>query len=151
LRYCWVTLKEITFCLKVAILYDTAPCRPHMNRSITSRAEIQPNKKLTCSRWLGVILICSSETSVHIRTTWRCVPEDGNFHNYSRVNLKFYLIFCMFAKDCIACLTSHSQEPTVVRLTLQVPLALQTNPDLNSLTMDKSSDNSIRSQKNFCT
>jgi hypothetical protein len=26
--------------------------------------------------------------SVHIRITWRYIPEDGNIHNYSRENLK---------------------------------------------------------------
>jgi hypothetical protein len=33
----------------------------------------------------------SSETSVHIRTTRRDIPEDGNIHNYSCKNLKSYI------------------------------------------------------------
>jgi hypothetical protein len=46
------------------------------------RVENRPSKKLTCSKWLG------SETSVHIRTTRRCIQEDGNIHNSCCDNLK---------------------------------------------------------------
>jgi hypothetical protein len=35
-------------------------------------------------------MIIFSETSVHIRTTRRYVPEDGNIHNHRYENLKFY-------------------------------------------------------------
>jgi hypothetical protein len=40
--------------MKIAVFWDTAPCSPYMNR-----------------RFGG--------TSVHIRTTRRYIPEDGNF------------------------------------------------------------------------
>jgi hypothetical protein len=32
-----------------------------------------------------------SETSVHMRTTRRYIPEDGNFHNHRFENLKLYI------------------------------------------------------------
>jgi hypothetical protein len=31
------------------------------------------------------------ETSAHIRTTWRYIPEDGEFRNYRCENLKSYV------------------------------------------------------------
>jgi hypothetical protein len=36
-------------------------------------------------------VVCSSETLVHIRTTWRFIPEDCNIHNYRCENLKSYV------------------------------------------------------------
>jgi hypothetical protein len=42
------------------------------------------------SSTLKMDVIRSSETSDHIRTTWRYIPEDGNIHNYLCENLKFY-------------------------------------------------------------
>jgi hypothetical protein len=36
----------------------------------------------------------SSETSVHIRTTRRYIPEDGNIRNYRWENLKSCITFC---------------------------------------------------------
>jgi hypothetical protein len=49
--------------LKIAVFWDIAAGSPYMNRR-------------------------SSETSVHIRTTRRYIPEDGNFYNYRSENLK---------------------------------------------------------------
>jgi hypothetical protein len=37
-------------------------------------------------------MILSSEKSVHMLTTRRCIPEDGNIHNYHWKNLGFYKI-----------------------------------------------------------
>jgi hypothetical protein len=37
---------------------------------------------------LNMEVIRSSETSVHIQTTRRYIPEDDNFHNYHHENLK---------------------------------------------------------------
>jgi hypothetical protein len=34
--------------------------------------------------------ICSSETSVHTRSTRRYIPEDGVLHSHRRENLKSY-------------------------------------------------------------
>jgi hypothetical protein len=41
---------------------------------------------------LKIEVIHSSETSVHIRTTRRCKPEDGNIHKYRFENLVSYII-----------------------------------------------------------
>jgi hypothetical protein len=35
-------------------------------------------------------VMCSFETSVHIRTTQHCIPEDDNIHNYHCENLSSY-------------------------------------------------------------
>jgi hypothetical protein len=47
------------------------------------------NKKSGCSRWpfLGLGLVY-----VHIRITWRYIPELGNIYNYNCENLKSYII-----------------------------------------------------------
>jgi hypothetical protein len=52
-------------------------------KHITSifRVENQQSKKLVCSRWLGKMALRYSETSVHIRTTLCCIPEDGSIYN----------------------------------------------------------------------
>jgi hypothetical protein len=51
----------------------------------------------TCSRWflvdfskLKMEAIHSSETSVHTRSTWRHIPEDGILHINRCENLKSY-------------------------------------------------------------
>jgi hypothetical protein len=39
------------------------------------KVENQPGKKLACCRWIG-------RNVGHIRIARRCIPEDGNNHNY---------------------------------------------------------------------
>jgi hypothetical protein len=40
---------------------------------------------------LKIELIRFSETSVHIRTNWRYIPEDGNIHKHRCENFKCYV------------------------------------------------------------
>jgi hypothetical protein len=54
--------------LNVAVFWDIVPCRPYVNRRY-------------------------SETTAHIRTTRRYIPEDVNIHNYRCENLKSYTNF----------------------------------------------------------
>jgi hypothetical protein len=50
-----------------------------------------------------------SETTAHIRTIRRYIPEDGNFHNYRCENLKFYKL-CDSLQGNESCdATSHAQ------------------------------------------
>jgi hypothetical protein len=43
--------------------------------------------------------ICSNETSVDFqRSTWRCNPEDGTFHNYRCDNLRYSKVQCEFSE-----------------------------------------------------
>jgi hypothetical protein len=35
-------------------------------------------------------VICSSETSVHTRSTWRHIPEDSILHSHRHENLRSY-------------------------------------------------------------
>jgi hypothetical protein len=42
---------------------------------------------------LKMEVICSSGTSVNIRTTRRYIPENGNFQNYRWENLKSYTLY----------------------------------------------------------
>jgi hypothetical protein len=74
-----------TVVMKISIFWDTAPWSPYMKRRFggTYHLHLQGLKseeqEIGYSRWLG-----TSETSVHIRTTRRCTPEDGNFQNADR-------------------------------------------------------------------
>jgi hypothetical protein len=42
------------------------------------------------------LLGCSSETSVHIRSTRRHIPEDGILHSHRRENLDSYTVYIIF-------------------------------------------------------
>jgi hypothetical protein len=43
--------------MNVAIFCHIAPCSLYENRCCIFRVKNQPNKKTTCSRWLGMFLI----------------------------------------------------------------------------------------------
>jgi hypothetical protein len=90
--------------MKVAIFWDTAPCNPYMSRRFGGTYHFQfQGPKSACSTWLGLSAdrgMRPSETSVHIRTTRRYIPEDGNIHNYRCENLKSYINRLMF----VACM-----------------------------------------------
>jgi hypothetical protein len=87
--------------MNVAILWDIAPCSPYTNRRFrrnyhlhlqsrkqaekeTRLQQILPNHLLKAGFlfcWFSTLkteVIISSETSVHILTTRRYIPEDGN-------------------------------------------------------------------------
>jgi hypothetical protein len=48
---------------------------------------------------LKMEVICFSETSVHIRTKQRYIPEYVNIHNHSCENLKSYTVEEMFISE----------------------------------------------------
>jgi hypothetical protein len=53
---------------------------------------------------LKMEVICFSETSVHIRTIWCYIPEDGNSHSYRCENLKYYkvkLSLCLIKRHSV--------------------------------------------------
>jgi hypothetical protein len=62
------THMKVAVVMKAAILCDILPCSPYVNRRLER----------------------SSETSVHTRTTWRYIQEDGKIHNYRCENLRSY-------------------------------------------------------------
>jgi hypothetical protein len=95
-----ISRKDI-FLMKIAIFWDIAPCSPYMSRHFGGTYQNSAELCLaTWSRWffarmifdLKMEAIGSSEMSVHIRTTRRYIPEDGNFHNYRCENLRSYII-----------------------------------------------------------
>jgi hypothetical protein len=55
-------------------------------------------------------VIRSSETSVHIQTTQRHIPEDGNIHNYRCENLKSYTMFFIVWLKLSLCLLFKAQR-----------------------------------------
>jgi hypothetical protein len=67
--------------LNAAIFLDTAPCR-------ISRCLLHAGFLLDPFPTLKMEVIRSSETSVHIRTTRRYIPEDWSIRNYRCENLK---------------------------------------------------------------
>jgi hypothetical protein len=70
--------------MNAAIFWDIAQCNPYVNRLFggTYHLHIQGRKSAEQeTRAQQVVrLIPSSETSIHIRTTQRYIPEDGNIH-----------------------------------------------------------------------
>jgi hypothetical protein len=64
--------------MNVAIFWDIAPCSPYFNRCFGGHL-LHAGFLLSWFLTLKRGVICSSETSVHIRTT-RYIPEDGNIH-----------------------------------------------------------------------
>jgi hypothetical protein len=63
--------------------------------------------------------IRSSETSVHTRTTWRHIPENGILHCHRHENLKSYTLTIKFANSppC-TCWGSSGQKPQDGLMTL---------------------------------
>jgi hypothetical protein len=84
--------------LKNAVFGDVAACRSCVNRRFggTYRLHFHGRKirerGTSVIRWLQSSAICSSETSVHTRSTRHHIPEDGILHRHSRENLKSYSI-----------------------------------------------------------
>jgi hypothetical protein len=62
---------------------------------------------------LKMEVICSSETSVHVRTTRRYIPEDGDFHNYRCENLKSYIFFTSLTSKRINTVNQQWTKQTV--------------------------------------
>jgi hypothetical protein len=80
--------------MKNAVFWDVAPCRSSVNRRFEETDRLHRRGRrirergTSVSRWLQTA-ICSFETSVHTRSTWRHVLEDGILH--SRIVLKTLL------------------------------------------------------------
>jgi hypothetical protein len=57
---------------------------------------VHAGSSLADSSNLKIEVMRSSETSVHARSTWHHIPEDGILHSQWRENLKSYVIICKF-------------------------------------------------------
>jgi hypothetical protein len=66
-------------------------------------------------------MVRSSEMSVHIRTTWRYIIEDGDFHDCRCENLKSYKNVDSFSKKNEETLTLLLQEWSRVRVNVLPP------------------------------
>jgi hypothetical protein len=78
--------------VNVAIFSDTTPCGLYVNRRFVGmhRLHLQGRESTEVTH--------SFETSVHIQTTRRCIPEDGNIHKYRSENLKSCIKECFFSE-----------------------------------------------------
>jgi hypothetical protein len=93
--------------LKNAVFWDVAPCSFCVNRRFwgTYCLHFQGRKirerGTSVSSWLQTELqaICSSETSVHGRTTRRHILENGILHSHRRENLKSYIYIFLFGHE----------------------------------------------------
>jgi hypothetical protein len=78
--------------LKDAIFWDVAPFRSCVSQRFggTYRLHLQGRKickrGTSVNRWLSA----ASKTSVHTRSTWLQIPEDGILHSHCHENLKSY-------------------------------------------------------------
>jgi hypothetical protein len=70
--------------VKIAVFWNIASCSLYMNRSLGETYHLH---------------LRSPETSVHIRTTRRCIPEYDNFYNYRYENLSCYISLWYFSRD----------------------------------------------------
>jgi hypothetical protein len=85
-----------------AILWDIALCSLYVHRRFGGMYHLRlQGLKSGCHftragfllDWFSILkteVIRSSETSLHIRNTWRYIPEDGNSHNYRCGNFQSY-------------------------------------------------------------
>jgi hypothetical protein len=100
---------------KVAILWYMALCSSYVNRRFEGtityffRAEYNSSKIPACSRWLGnrfstlkMMVILPFDTSIHILTTRRYIPDGGDIQNYRCENLWSYIWWC-----CLSCKRFH--------------------------------------------
>jgi hypothetical protein len=69
---------------------------------------------------LQMEVIRSSVTSANIRTTRRCILEDGSVHNYSWENLKSYTLFWNVSCQIPTLITIIRWTISSILLTLQV-------------------------------
>jgi hypothetical protein len=97
--YCSVITR--VWCNNVVIFCDMVPCSLYVNRRFGGRYHFHPQSRKSAEQETSVQkvarqkmeVISSSETSVHIRTTRRYIPEDGNIHNYRCVYICFVSIY----------------------------------------------------------
>jgi hypothetical protein len=70
-------------------------CELSFRKNISPR-QILPSHLLLAGSLIGwfftlkMEVIRYSERSLHIRTTWRYIPDDGNIHSYRHENLRSY-------------------------------------------------------------
>jgi hypothetical protein len=80
--------------MKNAVSWDVAPCISCVTRRFGGNYRLQPpahaGSSLVDLSTLKMEGICSSETSVHTRSTRRHIPEDGILHSHRRENPKSY-------------------------------------------------------------
>jgi hypothetical protein len=64
--------------MNVAFFWDIAPCISYVNQRVGRIYHLHLQGRNQLKKKVEVIH--SSETSVHIRTLLRCIPEDDNIH-----------------------------------------------------------------------
>jgi hypothetical protein len=91
--------------MKNAVFWDVTPCRSCVNRRFggTYPHHLQGRKipgeepswadEHADSSTLKMVVISSSETSVHTRSTRRHIPEDDILRSHRRENFKSYISF----------------------------------------------------------
>jgi hypothetical protein len=75
--------------MNVAIFWDIAPCNPYVNRRFVETYHLHVQGWISAEQEISMQQV-ERHLLVHIRTTWRYIPDDGNIHNYRCENLRSY-------------------------------------------------------------
>jgi hypothetical protein len=107
--------------LNVVISWDIAPCSLYVNHHFEGTYHLCfQGKKSSCLAgfligWFFILkmeVILFSKMLVHIQTTRRYNPEDGNIHNYCCENLISHMYWSFVSmydlSACVNCLLAHS-------------------------------------------
>jgi hypothetical protein len=118
-KYIYIYICKEPVHISQFIFRDIAPCNQYKNHSFGGKYYLHHQGKnsteqetsvslgartlISCSPdfILKIEVICSSETSVHILTTQRYIPKDGNFCNFRCENIRSYTLHIWFPETLI--------------------------------------------------
>jgi hypothetical protein len=96
-------LYQISSTLKVPSSEDVPPSRSCMSRCIGGTycySHLLTGSSLANFSTLKVEVMCSSEASVHTKSTWHNIPENGILHSHRCENLKSYIVLDWWHCTC---------------------------------------------------
>jgi hypothetical protein len=91
---CSVSIISVTSIGELGTKLTVTSNRPKLRRLLVT-ANVVPSVLIFVNFMMQAL--CSSQTSILTRATWRNIPEDGILHSHRRENLKSHTIMTMSA------------------------------------------------------